>query len=111
MKKHILVLSILFLFSKQMLAQVDYGSPKEYIIGGITVSGTEYLDKDILILLSGLKVGQKVMIPGNDISKCVQSLWKQGLFADVSVNISKTTNDTIYLDYALVEKPRLSSFI
>ena len=30
---------------------VDYSNPKEYTIGGITVSGVRYLDANVLIML------------------------------------------------------------
>jgi len=89
---------------------VDYENPKEYVIGSIQVEGTKYLDKDILILLSGLRPGSRVMVPGSDVTKCVQALWKQGLFADVSIEARSITNDTIHLVYQLTEKPRLSAF-
>ena len=58
---------------------VDYANPKEYIIGGIKVTGTEFLDKDIIILLAGIRVGDRVQIPGSDISKSIETLWKQNL--------------------------------
>src|SRR5947207_774673 len=98
-----LCISSLFLKAQVTGPTVDYANPKEYIIGDITVSGTQFLDKDILILLSGLKRGDRIMIPGSEISKCVQTLWKQGLFADVAVNITSMSGDTVYLDYAVAE--------
>ena len=46
----------------------DYSNPKEYTISSITVSGTKYLDKNTLISISGLEIGEKIIIPGEDIS-------------------------------------------
>ncbi len=48
-------------FSRMPVA--DYYNPVEYEIAGINVTGVQYLDESILIQLSGLTVGQKVMVP------------------------------------------------
>lgn len=115
-RRFIFLFAFLF-FSFRLFAQappdtsvVDYSKPHEYIIGGITVTGTQFLDNDILITLSGLKVNDKVQIPGQEISKAIQNLWKQGLFADITVGITKIENDKIYLNFELQERPRLSAF-
>ena len=39
------------------LSTLEYNNPTEYIIGGITISGTKYLDHQTLINISGLEVG------------------------------------------------------
>jgi hypothetical protein len=44
----------------------DSKNPKEYIIAGITITGTKYLDEQLLLSISGLTVGEKVLIPGGD---------------------------------------------
>jgi len=110
--KKLLYLLLLIAAAPAAYAQVpvDYANPKEYTVGGITVSGTKYLDNDILILLSGLKVGQRVLVPGTDITKCVQTLWKQGLFEDVNVNVTRATTDSVWLQFVVVEKPRMTTF-
>ncbi len=89
---------------------VDYSNPKEYTLAGITVTGTQYLDKDILIALSGLKVGDKIDIPGSQISKAIQNLWKQDLFADVKIFAERFEGSNIYINIKLEERPRLSGF-
>jgi hypothetical protein len=45
---------------------IDYMNPVEYEIGGITVTGIEFLDRNVLIMISGLNVGQKVKIPSDN---------------------------------------------
>src|SRR6186997_179670 len=72
---------------------VDYANPKSYIIGAITVSGTQYLDKDILIALAGIKVGDKIDIPSQEISKALKNLWKQDLFANVKIYADHLNGD------------------
>jgi outer membrane protein insertion porin family len=116
MKKYLPAL--LFLFSIGIAAAqtgagkktVSYSSPSEYIIGGITISGTKFLDPDILISLSGLKVGDRVSIPGDQLPKAIRNLWDQGLFTNVEIRITNTIGSRIFLDIALQERPRLSKF-
>jgi outer membrane protein insertion porin family len=88
----------------------DYSKPKEYTITSITVSGTKYLDKNTLISISGLEIGEKIIIPGEDISLAIKKLWKQGLFSDISINIVKIEEESIYLNIDLKEHSKLSKF-
>lgn len=92
------------------LSGIDYANPKEYEIGGITVSGVQYLDNNVLITLSGLTVGDKIKVPGEKITKAIESLWKQGLFEDIKISASKIQGSLIFLDIYLKERPRLSKF-
>jgi len=90
--------------------RIDYAKPVEYEIGGIIISGVEYLDHSALIALSGLNVGQRIKIPGDKISKAIERLWKQGLFSDVKIVANKVDGDKIFLEIQLQERPRLASF-
>ncbi len=92
------------------LNQIDYSKPKEYEIGGITISGIKYLDHNVLVQLSGLKVGQQITVPGDEITKSINKLWKHGLFGDVEISATKIMGDKIFLDIYLKERPRLSKF-
>ena len=87
---------------------LSYLSPKDYIIGGITVTGTKYLEKDVLITISKLNKGDKITLPGDASANVIKALWEQGLFDDVKLNITKTNLDTVYLDIQIQERPRLS---
>lgn len=89
---------------------IDYNNPKDFIIGGITVSGIKYMDHNVLIMLSGLSVGDKVSVPGNKITESVKKLWEQGLFEDVRISIDKIVDNQVYLNLYLKERPRLSRF-
>ena len=89
---------------------ISYTMPKEYEIGGITVSGIKYLDETALISLSGLAVGDKIQVPGEEVTKAIEKLWKQGLFSDVKIKAVKYVGNTIFLNIYLQERPRLSKF-
>jgi len=89
---------------------IDYRTPREFTIGGITVSGAKNFDTQAIIMFSGLSVGQKITIPGEQISKAIKSLWKQKLFDNINVSISEIRGSEIFLDIGLIERPRLSRY-
>jgi len=88
--------------------EISYLNPKEYVIGGISVSGTQNLDKDILIQISKLTPGDRIEVPGDATANAVKNLWSQGLFDDVKLNVAQVKADTIFFDIAVVERPRLT---
>lgn len=90
--------------------ELDYARPKEYVIGGIVVTGPKFLDETVLKNLSGLSVGDTVPIPGEKVTKALDNLWKQGLFSDVKIVVQKVIGSQVFLEYQLQEKPRLSKF-
>ncbi|SDM08121.1 outer membrane protein assembly factor BamA [Pedobacter antarcticus] len=89
---------------------LDYFQPKEYIIGGTTLTGASFIDKEVIITLSKLIKGETILLPSEATSTAIKTLWSQGLFDDIELNISKLTDDTVYFDIKVVERPRLSSF-
>ena len=87
---------------------IYYSSPREYEIGDINIVGIKYLDKDMLKEYSGLKVGDEIMIPGDKLTNVIKKYWKQGMFSDVKVSVSKIVDNKAYLEIYLRERPRLS---
>jgi len=84
--------------------------PKIYEIGGIRMFGAERLDPDAIKLISGLKVGQEIKLPGEDLSKAIKNIWEQGLFEDVYITLEKVIGKTIFINIHVKEQPRLSRF-
>ena len=107
LKQFVLIVSLLCLSSLSLAQDLDYNVPQEYEIGGIRVEGTEFLDKKVLVSLSGMRVGDIITIPGQEISSAVKNLWEQRLFTDVSIEIEKTLGNTVFLIINLEELPRL----
>ena len=87
---------------------VDYSAPKDYIIGGITVSGIKFLDANTLISVSGLNVNDQISIPGERISTAIRRLKDQGIIEDVSIDVTKVEGKTVFLELNLRERPRLN---
>ncbi len=94
----------------QDLEKVDYTYPKEYIIAGILVDGVPNLDHNQIISKSGLIRGNKIQIPGDDITQAIRKLWKEKMFSDVQIIVEKTQGENAFLIIKLTERPRLSRY-
>ena len=81
---------------------------KEYTIQEITVTGAGLYDKDVIIGYSGLRVGDRVKMPGEAFSNAIKRFWKQGLFSDVKIYAVKTQGDNVWLEITLQQRPRIS---
>lgn len=124
MKNFILIVTLLILSVGSSLAQfrsrsqsststeaaLNYASPQEYTIAGIEVTGLNVLDKSAMISLTGLKIGDKIKIPGDAISGAIRKLWKHGLIGDATILIQKVEGTNVFLEIKLAERPRLTEF-
>ena len=85
--------------------------PKEYIIAGITVTGTKAFDPNLIISISGLAVGDKVQIPGTDVfGKAISKLWRQSLISGMEISFVKLIDRNLYIEIAITERPRLAEY-
>jgi outer membrane protein insertion porin family len=87
---------------------IYYSSPAKYTIADVQISGIKYLDKSVLVQLSGLTPGKEIEVPGEDVTNAIKKLWQQGLFSDVKVTATKMIRDQIWFDIYLQERPRLA---
>ena len=85
--------------------------PREYTIRSINVTGINTLDSGIVQSISGMQVGDKVMLPGGEaFSRAISNLWKQRLFANVQVFITRIEGTKVDVEINVQERPRLASF-
>ena len=89
---------------------IDYLTPKMYEIGGITFSGAENYDTRMILLIAGLQVGDQIRVPGDKLATAVDRLWKQGLFEDVQIYITRIQADKIFFEIELKSRPKLAMF-
>lgn len=82
--------------------------PKTYEIAGIRTSGLKSADDYVVIGYSGLSIGDKIEIPGQEITDAVRRFWRQGLYSKVRINVDKIAGDKVWLDIELQQQPRLS---
>ena len=118
MAKRTSIICFLFMLCFSLNAQDDslllnsIKSPKKFKIGGINFEGAENSDKNVIKLLSGLKEGDEITIPGDKITDGIKALWKQGLFETIDIyeERDRRIGNTIFLVIKVVERPRLSKF-
>lgn len=85
------------------------GTERDVVVGGIAVSGVEGYEDYVLTGISGLAVGQRIMVPGSDITDAVKRYWKHGLFSKVAIAADSIVGDKIYLHIYLAVRPRVST--
>lgn len=82
--------------------------PRTYEIAGIRTSGLKTADDYVVIGYSGLSIGDKIQLPGQDITDAVKRFWRQGLYSEVQINVDKIAGDKVWLDIKLKQQPRMS---
>ena len=87
------------------------GSAKRYEIADITVTGIEENNHKTLLKLSGLSVGQRISVPGPDITNAMKRLWSTGLFANVQIKALKTSGDKIWLEMYTEQNPKVREVV
>lgn len=117
--RQILLLSLLFMLPASAWAQqpseqieIDYNSPKKYVVGGVSVEGNTYFSEDQILQLTGLRKGMEVTVPSEEISGIVNRLWHQRFFEDVAVAVDSLvpSRDTAYFKILIQERPRVSKW-
>lgn len=88
----------------------DWQAGVEYEIGGVSVTGADELDPHVVILLSGLTVGDHLTLPGEKVAEAVKTLWGQKLFDDVQIYVTERQGNLVFLTIALKPLPKLSKF-
>lgn len=108
-KNRILFLFILLLIGNTINAQeTNLEKGKEYILSGVEVTGKVSFNEQTVITFTGLEIGSKIRIPGEEISLAITKLWKLGLFNDVNFYVKKIEGEAIFLELELYELPKLN---
>ena len=84
-------------------------TPQIYEIADITVVGADNYEDYIIIGYSGLSKGQRIEIPGDDITNALKRFWRQGLFSDVAILWTKAYGDKAWLEIRLTPQPRIQA--
>ena len=89
---------------------IDFKRPQAYEIGPIRIEGADNYDHNAIKLLAGLRQGQQITLPGEDISKAIKNLWNEGIFSDVEIRADKEVAGVIYLVIRVAPRAKLSRF-
>lgn len=82
--------------------------PRTYEIAGISVEGAPNYDDYLILGYAGLKIGDRLTIPGDDITNAVKRLMRQTLFAQARIELEKTVGDKAWLKIVLRTQPRIA---
>ncbi len=85
------------------------GTPKTYELAGIEVTGADNYEDFLIIGYSGLKIGDRIEVPGNEISTAAKRMMRQGLFAQAQIKVTKIAGNKVWLEFAMRTQPRIST--
>jgi len=113
MKKFVsreLLLAFLLLFTSTLSVaqETSYDDGKKYILGGLEVSGLKSYNEQTVKTYTGLRVGQPIIVPGDQISAILNKLWGLELFSNLEFYITNIEDEKIFLELAITERPTLS---
>ena len=105
------VLSIIFLgtiFQSNAQERVPFDQGKPYFLANVKVTGRVSYNEQTIVTFAGLEKGQKVMIPGEEVSNAIKKLGKLGLFSDIDFYVNKIEGDSVFLELNIIELPKLN---
>jgi len=94
---------------KTVYPEISYtGTPRTVTVGGIAITGAEGYEDYMLTGISGIEVGQRISLPGDEITTAVKNYWKYSLFSEVRVVVDSIVGEKAYLNIHLKMRPRVS---
>jgi outer membrane protein insertion porin family len=108
--KSYLTLFILLISINTWSQQTDFVKGNEYILDEIKVTGLKNFNEQTVITYTGLKQGQKIRIPGEEISSIISKLWKLDLFSDINFYLTDIRDNNASIQIDIIELPTLSDF-
>ncbi|VXB74036.1 BamA/OMP85 family outer membrane protein [Maribacter litoralis] len=101
--------TLLFLTTFIAAAQDSYEDGKSYILGGLDVTGLQSYNEQTVKTYTGLRVGQPITLPGEQISEVIKKLWGLELFSEIDIFITNIEENTVFLELNIIERPTLSN--
>ncbi len=111
-KTSIKIIMVMFfcIYSFNVFSQVEgFVSGKEYILDSISIKGLKNFNNQTVISYSGLKLGQKIFLPGEETGLIIRKLWKLELFSDINFYATKVDGNKISIEIEIKELPTLSN--
>ena len=88
---------------------LSYKKGKEYILGGISVTGLKKFSEETVRVFTGLRNGQPLKLPGDKLTSAIKKLYESKQFSNVDVYLAKIDGNTIYLQFDVLELPQLNN--
>jgi len=87
---------------------ISYEDGKKYVLGGIEVTGLQSYNEQTVKTYTGLRVGQPITLPGEQISAIINKLWGLELFTSIDFFITDIQENKVFLELNIKERPTLS---
>ena len=105
------IIVFLFIFiSGAVYSQDTYRKGETYTIDTITVVGLENFSDKTVVTYSGLRQGQSIQLPGEEISSVLKKLWNLELFSNVDLFITEINSGAVKLEINVEELPTLLNY-
>ena len=99
---------LLFITTFALAQEISYENGKKYILAGLEVTGLQSYNEQTVKTYTGLRVGQPITLPGDEISAVITKLWGLELFSDIAFYITKIEGENVFLELSIQERPTLS---
>ena len=83
--------------------------PQEFEIVSISVTGLTTARESFILSSSGLIVGSRISIPGEQIPNAIKQLYRTGLFSDIQIYHERIPGG-VNIEIAVEEQPRLQRY-
>ncbi len=100
---------LLFIFTSKVVSQtLPLQKRQKYLIDSIEVTGLKSFNPQTVISYSGLRKGQSIQFPGDQVSSVINKLWNLDLFSDINFYAKNITEKSITLQIEIEELPTLN---
>ena len=86
----------------------NYEKGKEYILGGVSITGLKKFSEQTVKVFTGLKDGQPIKLPGDKLTSAIKKLYESKQFSTVDVYLARVDGNTVYLQFDVQELPQLN---
>jgi outer membrane protein insertion porin family len=102
----VVIVGIVLCSSTRLEAQRSQQPQEVYKVLGISVEGNTHADPAAIIANTGLKVGDELLLPSDQVGQAVRKLWLLKIFDDVQISIDRKVGNGLYLVVKVKELPR-----
>jgi len=102
-----ILLIFLIIPQTNLAQQTSLEAAKKYILGGLEVTGLKSYNEQTVKTYTGLRIGQEITVPGEQISGVIKKLWGLELFSELDFFYA-VEGDKVFLELRIRERPTLS---
>ena len=103
-------LAVVLMTTGTLFSQDTYRKGGTYVIDTVTVVGLENFSDRTVVTYSGLRQGQSIQVPGEEVSAILKKLWNLELFSNVNLFVTDINSGRIKLEINVEELPTLLNY-